>query len=78
MSKNNCKYILSVNKSLGYGDSQDVGIKVKIKTVTNKFAYVMKCICQSLFYGNTDQIGWSAWNGFMSSIQNSVVTFVNE
>ena len=78
MSKNNCKYLLSVKKSLGYGDSQDVGIKVKIKTATNKFAYVMKCICQSLFYGNTDQIGRSAWNGFMSSIQNSVATFVNE
>ena len=78
MSKNNCKYLLSVKKSLGYGDSEDVGIKVKIKTATNKFTYVMKHICQSLFYGNTDQIGRSAWNGFMSSIQNSVATFVNE
>ena len=78
MSKKNCKYLLSVKKSLGYGDSTDVRIKVKIKTETNRFSYVMRAMCQSLSYGNTDQIGRRAWNGFMEYIEKSVATFVNE
>ena len=80
MSKNNCKYLFSVRKTLGHGESEEVGIKdnIKIKTVTNQFAYVLKHICQSLSYGNTDQVGRSAWNGFIRYIQNGVATFVNE
>ena len=38
----------------------------------------MRAMCQSLSYGNTDQIGWRAWNGFMEYIEKSVATFVNE
>ena len=67
-----------MEKSLAYRDSTDIGIKVKIKTETNRFAYVMRAMCQSLSYGNTDQIGRRAWNGFMEYIEKSVATFVNE
>ena len=38
----------------------------------------MRAMCQSLSYGNTDQIGRRAWNGFMEYIEKSVATFVNE
>ena len=65
-----------MEKSLAYHDSTDIGIK--IKTETNRFAYVMRAMCQSLSYGNTDQIGRRAWNGFMEYIEKSVATFVNE
>ena len=67
-----------MEKSLAYRDSTDIGIKIKIKTETNRFAYVMRAMCQSLSYGNTDQIGRRAWNGFMEYIEKSVATFVNE
>ena len=42
------------------------------------FAYAVQRICQSLHYGNTDQIGRNAWNGFIEYIQNGVANFVNE
>ena len=58
-----------MEKSLAYRDSTDIGIKIKIKTETNRFAYVMRAMCQSLSYGNTDQIGRRAWNGFMEYIE---------
>ena len=67
-----------MEKSLAYRDSTDIGVKIKIKTETNRFAYVMRAMCQSLSYGNTDQIGRRAWNGFMEYIEKSVATFVNE
>ena len=67
-----------MEKSLAYRDSTDIGIKIKIKTETNRFAYVMRAMCQSLSYGNTDQIGRRAWNRFMEYIEKSVATFVNE
>ena len=67
-----------MEKSLAYRDSTDIGIKIKIKTETNRFAYVMRAMCQPLSYGHTDQIGRRAWNGFMEYIEKSVATFVNE
>ena len=42
------------------------------------FAYAVQRICQSLHYGNTDQIGRNAWNGFIEYIQNGVANFVNK
>ena len=78
MFKNNCKYLLSVKAFLAYGDRTEIGIKVKIQTETTRFANVMRSMCQSLSYGNTDQIGRRAWNGFVEYIEKSVATFVNE
>ena len=42
------------------------------------FAYAVQRICQSLHFGNTDQIGRNAWNGFIEHIQNGVANFVNQ
>ena len=80
MFKNNCKYLLSVKAFLAYSekDSERIDIKVKIQTETTKFANVMRSMCQSISFGNTDQIGRRAWNGFVEYIEKSVATFVNE
>ena len=52
--------------------------KVRIKKLVKDFSYAVQCICQSLYFGNTDQIGRNAWNGFIEYIESGVTNFVNE
>ena len=52
--------------------------EIKIKKSVKDFSYAIQWICQSLHFGNTDQIGRNAWNGFIKYIQNGVANFVNK